>query len=60
VKKWIATLALAALVLHFPATVAAALGLAGTIAVTAAAQPTVWAFAAGLLAYPRIARRWAR
>jgi hypothetical protein len=60
-KRWLILGALAVAVLYFPAAVTAALGLLGTVAVTAAAQPTAWAFAAGLYARPRItrtARRW--
>lgn len=55
-KKWIAALVVAALVLYFPTALAALLAALGTIAVTAAAQPTVWAFAAGVAAAPRILR----
>jgi xanthosine utilization system XapX-like protein len=50
---------LAVLLAQFPAPAAAILGLLGTVLVTAAAQPAVWAFGCGLLAAPRI-RRWTR
>jgi hypothetical protein len=50
---------LAVLLAQFPAAATALLGAVGALAVTAAAQPAVWAFAAGILAAPRI-RRWAR
>lgn len=62
-KLWLTAAALVATLLFFPALATALLGIVGTIAVWAAAQPTVWAFAAGILAYPRITdrtRRWTR
>ncbi|MEU6344466.1 hypothetical protein ABZ883_26360 [Streptomyces sp. NPDC046977] len=46
-----------------PGVLAAALGLVAAVLVAAAAQPAVWAFLAGLAAYPRLARatrRWTR
>lgn len=60
-KKWIALAVLAVILLYFPSVLAALIGAVGTIAVAAAAQPACWAFTAGLLAAPRLARaaqRW--
>jgi hypothetical protein len=54
---------LALLVLRAPGLLAAVLGLVAAVLVAAAGQPVVWAFAAGLAAYPRLApaaRRSAR
>jgi len=56
VKKWLLLTALAALVLYFPGLAAALIGTLGTIAVTAAANPAVLGFTAGLAAAPRILR----
>jgi hypothetical protein len=53
VKLWLILAALAALVLYFPAALAALIGALGTLAVTAAAQPACWAFGCGLLAANR-------
>lgn len=52
--------ALLAVFAQFPALLAVVLGVLGTVAVAVAAQPAVWAFAAGLLAWPRLARRASR
>ncbi|MFJ4987915.1 hypothetical protein ACIP9H_29440 [Streptomyces sp. NPDC088732] len=54
---------LALLWLLTPGVLAAALGLVAAVLVGAAGQPAVWAFIAGLAAYPRLARatrRWTR
>lgn len=55
-KLWFLLGALAAVLVTHPALAAALLGLLGTLAVWAAAQPAVWAFAAGLIVRPRILR----
>ncbi len=59
-KLWLLLAVLAALLVYFPGLLATVLGVAGTVLVAAAQLPTVWAFAAGLLAAPHVARRWAR
>lgn len=59
-KLWFLLGALLGLLVAVPALGAAVLGFLGTLAVAAAAQPAVWAFAAGLLAYPHITRRTTR
>jgi len=51
---------LAVVLLFFPSAAAASLAVLGAVLVAAASQPTVWAFIAGLLAWPRIAPRLAR
>lgn len=51
---------LAVLLLLFPAALAVLLGALGTAAVAAASSPAVWAFAAGLYAWPRVTRRASR
>lgn len=55
-KLWMILAVLAALVLYAPALVTALLGALGTVAVTAAANPTVLGFALGVAAAPRILR----
>lgn len=52
--------ALLALFAQFPTLLAVLLGVLGTVAVAAASSPAVWAFAAGLWAWPRITRRASR
>jgi hypothetical protein len=51
---------LVALVLVFPHLGAQVAALAAAVAVWAAGQPLLWAFAAGIAARPRLARRLAR
>lgn len=58
-KLWLTLGILLGLMAAFPALGTAVLGLLGAAAVTVAAQPVVWAFTAGLLARPRLARRQA-
>jgi hypothetical protein len=60
VRLWLLLGAALALVVAFPAAVAALLAAVGTVAVAAAAKPAVWAFALGLYARPRLTRRSAR
>jgi len=55
-KRWLILGALTAVLVHFPALAAAVLGVLGALAVTAAAQPVVLGFAAGLLLRPRLSR----
>lgn len=52
-KFWLIAAVLLVVVVQFPAALA-------TLALAAASSPAVWAFAAGLLARPYIARRWAQ
>jgi hypothetical protein len=56
VKLWITLGILLGLMVVYPALGTAVLGFLGALLVAAASQPTVWAFIAGLLAWPRIAR----
>jgi len=55
-KLWLLLGGLLAVLILAPGFAAGLIGALGTLAVTAAAQPTVWAFAAGLAAAPRILR----
>jgi hypothetical protein len=53
--RWILAGALLALIVLVPGLAAALLAVLGAVAMWAAAQPTVLAFALGALAWPRIA-----
>jgi hypothetical protein len=55
-KRWLILGALLAVLANFPALAAAVLGVLGALAVTAATQPAVLGFAAGLLLRPRLTR----
>lgn len=60
-KLWFFLGALAAVLVTHPALAVALLAVVGTIAVTAAAQPVVLGFIAGLILRPRITahvQRW--
>lgn len=59
-KLWLILGALLGLMVTFPAFGAAVLGFLGALLVGAASQPAVWAFVAGVLAWPRITRRATR
>ncbi|TKA13174.1 hypothetical protein [Actinacidiphila oryziradicis] len=59
-KRWFLLGALAAVLVTHPAIAAALLAVVGTLAVTAAAQPVVLGFVAGLILRPRIDRRLPR
>lgn len=56
VRFWIILGALAAVLVLYPTLGSAVLGLLGTVAVAVAAQPVAWAFLAGVLARPHLAR----
>ncbi|TKA11765.1 hypothetical protein [Actinacidiphila oryziradicis] len=56
-KLWLAIGALLAVLVLYPALAAALLAVVGTLAVTAAAQPVVLGFVAGLILRPRITAR---
>jgi hypothetical protein len=54
VKPWLILGAVLAVLALYPALAAVLLAVVGTLAVTAAAQPVVLGFAAGLILRPRI------